>query len=94
MSFYSWMNWIDTFPAEFFDKSFEEIFDDELRFIANDHAFSSESKDDIGLIVDAKGVHIGSDWLKKKRTMKGSVKIKFEEVCMKTMKGHIYKSNQ
>jgi len=32
------MNWMDTFPTRFFDKSFEEIFDDELKFLAIDQA--------------------------------------------------------
>jgi len=51
-----------TFPTRFFDKSFVEIFDDELRFIANDHACLSESGDDvIGLIANAKGVTHLSD---------------------------------
>ena len=34
-----------TFPTRFFDKSFEEMFDDELKFLAIDQACSHESKD-------------------------------------------------
>ena len=61
---WSLRNWIDTFPTRIFDKNFEKIFNDERRFIANDHACSSESGDDvIGVIANAKGVSPLSNWL-------------------------------
>jgi len=65
-----------TFSTGFFDKSFEEIFDYELKFIVNDQACSSESENNkIWLDANITGVSPLSDLLikrkrKKKRTKK------------------------
>ena len=64
-----------TFPTGFFDKSFEEIFDDELKFLAIDQACSRESEDNkIGLGVNAAGVSPFSDLLIRSKLKKKRIK--------------------
>ena len=62
MSLCSLRNWIQTFPEGFFNQNFEVIYNDELKFLANADACSTDNRDDTKKNVDAKGVNPGSNY--------------------------------